>query len=222
MSSWVLEIAIYDSDVSTEKWINFELIICLKPKTDLVSQVLSFPHLEPEHVLLSWFDLWDTVISKNYVLLNYHVDLLFQNGYTKLNLVFYCWRRAKEHRNQRTLHSLSMGIFSRLWRLNELACHSLPYPLMTTSLMFVSTEYLSVFYFQSNSRWIRWVGLRRKKRWPRDTGLYTHTAGSIQLHLPNKSGSKILKTHYHSEKLNYRNTKYMYTIRPVNRLVIFI
>lgn len=184
-----------------------------------MSQVLTLPHLETERVLPSWFDLWDTVISKNYILPNYHVDLLFQNGSPKLNLVFYCWSRAKEHYcNERTLHSLPMGPLSWLWRLNELAWWSLP--LMTTSSMFVNTEYLSVFYFQSNCSWIWRVELR-KKRWLRGIGLYTHTAGSIQLHLPNKSGSKIL-THYDSEKWNYRNTKHMHMIWCVNRLVILI
>lgn len=157
MSSWVLKMVIYDPVWSRcpEKWVNFDLIFCLKPETDLVSQGLSLPHLEPEHVPLSWFDLWDPVISKNYIFSNYHLDLLFQNGYEKLNLVFYCWSRAKElFHNKRALHSLPLRTLSWLWKLNELGCLSLPHPLMTTPLMFVNTEYLSVFYFQSNCSWI--------------------------------------------------------------------
>lgn len=134
MSFWVLGKVIYDCLKSVQKsgWIlnsfsawSWRLTWCHK---------CCLPHLATEHALLSWFDLWDTVRSKNYILPNYHVGLLFQNGSPKFTLVLYCWSRAKEHYcNKRTLHSLPMGTLSWLWRLNELAWWSLS--LMTTSLM---------------------------------------------------------------------------------------
>ena len=161
-----------------------------------------------KHMIVWWFDLWDTAISKKII----SFQIIMWVFCSKLAIWSWIWCFTAEVKQMSTV-TKELYIL-RLCRSFHVYEGWMNWP-DTDSALSLDDYFFNVcehcifisLYLHSNSGWSWLAGLKgKKKRWLRDIGPYTHTAWSVKTHLPNNSGSKFLKTHYYSEKWNYQNT----------------